>query len=47
MNSDSMMIREENENIVIETALQFSKSASYLLRRELLIFLKKTKNLNR
>lgn len=40
MNSDSMIIREENEKIVIDTAMQFSKSASYLLRRELLIFLK-------
>lgn len=46
MNSDSMMIREENENIVIETALQFSKSASYLLRRELLIFLKNFKEIH-
>lgn len=40
MNSNMMMVREENENIVLDTALQFSKSASYLLRRELLIFLK-------
>lgn len=46
MNSDSMILREENENIVIETALQFSKSESYLLRRELLIFLKNFKEIH-